>query len=497
MTSEISSVVHNYDTLKVRAEALSPTSHPDTINTLVGDISGQGAIYRNTLMRTIKEKTGMTLEAQRNALYERKENADPDHLDLAYAVIDELGYDNLLSTSAHLWTWDNCGTWKSIPDRKIKQIVQVGIKGGGEAVSRGLVDGVTEVLKTHAFRPEHEWNLKQDAINVLNGELHWNGSDWDLKPHKREHYLTTQIPHQYDPNAECPRFTAFLKEIFAGDEDAEDKERALLEMMGYTLACNTKFERFVLLIGGGANGKSVVLDIIRLLVGGENACAVQPAEFSNKFQRAHLHLKLANLVTEIPEGSVMADAELKAIVSGELTTVERKNQHPFDFRPYATCWFGTNHMPHTRDFTDAIFRRALVMPFNNTFKIGVNADPMLKEKLARELSGILTMVLRSYGEALRRNKFTDPESCITAKQEWRIEADQVAEFISEMCELTVGWRTSSKELYEAYEGWARSAGINRKLGRKSFTTRLLKHGCDLDKSTGGIRMITGIELRKQ
>jgi hypothetical protein len=29
---------------------------------------------------------------------------------------------------------------------------------------------------------------------------------------------------------------------------------------------------------------------------------VQPSEFDNKFQRAHLHLKLANIVTEIKRG---------------------------------------------------------------------------------------------------------------------------------------------------------------------------------------------------
>ena len=61
-------------------------------------------------------------------------------------------------------------------------------------------------------------------------------------------------------------------------------------------------------------------------------------------------MKLANLVTEIAEGAVMADAELKAITSGELTTAEHKNKDPFDFQPFSTCWFGTNHMPHTRDF---------------------------------------------------------------------------------------------------------------------------------------------------
>ena len=46
----------------------------------------------------------------------------------------------------------------------------------------------------------------------------------------------------------------------------------------------------------------------------------------------------------------MADAQLKALVSGELTTAEHKHKPPFDFYPFATNWFGTNHMPHTETF---------------------------------------------------------------------------------------------------------------------------------------------------
>jgi putative DNA primase/helicase len=485
----------DYEGLNIRAEALTNESPPDMINEVVKDMSGLDRLQKRFMMKTIKKQTGIPLEDLKGALYDNKEKDEPDHLDLARAVIDKIGKDNLLSTTAHVWLWGNIGTWKAIPDRKLKQLVQNIIESQGEAISRGLVDSVSDVFKSAIFKPEHEWDLERDAINVQNGELTWNGTAWELRPHCREHYLTTQVPHEYNPQATAPRFIKFLQEIFAGDVDAGDKARALLEMMGYTLTCHARFERFALLVGSGANGKSVVLEVIRLLVGRENVSAVQPSQFGNRFQRAHLHLKLANLVTEIAEGSEIADAELKAIVSGELTTVEHKNKDPFSFRPYATCWFGTNHMPHTRDFSEALFRRALVIPFNNTFKAGVNADTTLKSKLAAEMQGILNMALQAYGEALKRGSFTEPESCLTAKKEWRTEADQVAQFIEEMCILEAGAVISSSEIYSEYEGWTKSAGINRKLNRQNFTKRLSRHGCEPVKGAGGARMIAGIRLR--
>ncbi|PJB72851.1 MAG: hypothetical protein CO093_02055 [Alphaproteobacteria bacterium CG_4_9_14_3_um_filter_47_13] len=380
---------------------------------------------------------------------------EPDHLELAREVIDHIGADNLLGTVAHVWRWHDSGVWRPVPDRAIKQDVQRSLENNSRQVFRGTVDAIADVLKTETHAPEHEWNVNQDAVNVLNGELHWNGAEWELQPHCREHYRTTQVPVAYDPQAGCQRFTQFLTEIFQNNPDGQDKALALLEMIGYTLVSHARFERFALLIGPGANGKSVVMEVVRALVGSESVAAVQPSQFGNKFQRAHLHLKLANLVTEIAEGGEIADAELKAITSGELTTAEHKNKNPFDFCPFCTCWFGANHMPHTRDFSDALFRRALVIPFNRIFK-GVDADPHLKIKLLDELPGIMNLAMQAFGEVMKRGTFTEPQSCLAAKQEWRLEADQAAQFTDEKCVIKPEAAIGSGELYNEYRTLCKS-----------------------------------------
>jgi len=418
-----------------------------------------------------------------------------DHLILAREVILQVGKENLLATDTHVWRWHDTGVWRTIVDREIKQCVQHALEQIGHTVKRGLVDAVADVLKTEIFAKEHEWDRDRDAINFPNGELHWTGAVWELRKHCREHYRTTQIPYAYDSNAECPRFVQFLEEIFQGDADGKDKATLILELLGYTLVSNARLEKFVLLIGPGANGKSVLLDAIRVMVGMDNITAVQPSQFNNRFQRAHLHLKLANLVTEIAEGAEIADAELKAITSGELTTAEHKFGHPFNFRPFSTCWFGSNHLPHTRDFSDALFRRAIVIQFNRVFKEGEDADPYLKDKLMAEMPGIISMALQAFGEVLKRNKFTESTSCKQAKQEWRIEADQVAQFIGELCEVEPGAEIASKDLYQAYTFWADAAGIVRKLNRKNFTGRIMRLGGQTCKGTAGARMIAGIKLK--
>jgi 4-hydroxy-tetrahydrodipicolinate reductase len=44
------------------------------------------------------------------------------------------------------------------------------------------------------------------------------------------------------------------------------------------------------------------------LLGSENVAGVQPCNFDNRFQRGSLHQKLANIVTELKQGEVIADA---------------------------------------------------------------------------------------------------------------------------------------------------------------------------------------------
>jgi len=250
----------------------------------------------------------------------------------------------------------------------------------------------------------------------------------------------------------------------------------------------------VILLGNGANGKSVLLHIAEQLVGNANVAAVQPSQFDNRFQRAHLFGKLVNIVTEIAEGAEIADAALKGIVSGERTTAEQKHKDPFDFHPFSTCWFGTNHMPHCRDFSDAIFRRAIILSFNQKFE-GSARDVHLRQKLNMEMPGILNLSLEGMAGVFERGEFTHCPSSEIAKKQWRFECDQVEQFVTDTCELASGIRTSSNDIYQSYTNWAKEMGVKRILGHNGLTQRLQKLGVETKRGTNGRRMLSGITIK--
>ncbi|OZA29340.1 MAG: hypothetical protein B7X91_02550 [Hydrogenophilales bacterium 17-64-11] len=447
---------------------------------------------RDTLHKLISKKARVTLASlKQDAKHFQYSTApvDSDHITVARAVIRALGEGNLLHADGFLWIWKGDGVWRCADDRELKQIIHAA--AASSTLTANVVGSVLDMAKTEVHRPGHRFDENPIAINCPNGELVLENGNWVLLAHDRENYRTAMIPVAYDPTADAPRFRQFLVEIFAGDKDAANKARVLLEALGYTLIPSCHLEKFFMLIGPGANGKSVVLSVLVELLGRAHVSAVQPSKFEHSFQRAHLHGKLANIITEIAEGAEIADAQLKSLVSGEMTTAEHKHKPPFDFTPYAKHWFGTNHLPHTRDFSDALFRRSIILSFNNKFE-GANRDVHLIDKLRAELPGILNMALAGLKRLLENNAFTECTSSAEIARKWRVEADQVAQFVGDACETGKGHSVTSADLYGSYRFWADGAGVRHTLNRNNFTTRLERLGYSACRGTGGTRKISGL-----
>lgn len=477
------------------AAKLHSESDSSDIRAIISQADHLDIINKRRILGLIRQQTHLPFETL-NQLIKRYKSEEPCDLDLAIELAEELGRENILFAQSYVWQWNNQGVWRRLEERAVKNLVQNFIKSKRRNITKTTVDSINDLFKNAMFKENHKFDVgPQECVNCLNGELSLVDGKWVLGAHNREHYRITQIPVLFDEYAKAPRFIRFLDEIFAGDHDSQEKQQAILEMMGYTLMAHCRHERFIILVGSGANGKSVLLAVLEMLVGIDNIAGIQPSQFSNKFQRAALQSKLANIVTETKQGEIIDDASLKAIVSGEPSTVEQKFRDPFTMRPFATCWFGTNHLPSTRDFSDALFRRALIILFNAVFKPELgNCDPSLKEKLQNELPGILSLALGAYAKALK-DGFTIPESCQKAREEWRIEADQVAQFVEDRCERIPISREYSAGLYQRYKLWTQDNGVQNPLSFKSFRERLTRLGFKPARDNTGARMVSGIKLK--
>ena len=58
----------------------------------------------------------------------------------------------------------------------------------------------------------------------------------------------------------------------------------------------------------------------------------------------------------------------------------------------------------------------------------------------------------------RRGEFTKAASVEERKKEWRLDCDQVAQFVDDRCVLSPEFFETSYKLYNAYEDWTKEAG---------------------------------------
>lgn len=150
-------------------------------------------------------------------------------------------------------------------------------------------------------------------------------------------------------------------------------------------------------------------------------------------------------------------------------------------------------MPHTRDFSPALFRRAIIFRFGRTFATH-EQDPNLKDKLMTELPGILKEAIWAYAHAvLGRNGFTEAPSSVEEKKAWRLEADQVAGFVDECCISDPLGIVPIGELFNFYQKWASHQGLKLTLNKKNFRSRLTNLGFG-QGSRREARTVSGLQI---
>src|SRR5262249_32096990 len=89
-----------------------------------------------------------------------------------------------------------------------------------------------------------------------------------LREHRREDYITTLCPTEYDPAAAAPVFMKFLQDVFCGDEEVIDFVR---RFFGYCLTGDVREEVLPIFGGGGSNGKSTPINAVMHTRGGDYA----------------------------------------------------------------------------------------------------------------------------------------------------------------------------------------------------------------------------------
>ncbi|WP_028318360.1 phage/plasmid primase, P4 family [Desulfobulbus elongatus] len=324
---------------------------------------------------------------------------------------------------------------------------------GIEATKGRVEDAVFQVRMMSTIPHGRKLNDTPDLICIRNGMCHID--TFEVRPHAKDYYATIQIDVDFDPHhpARCDRWLRFLLETIVTPAAINQ----LQEFFGYCLTRETRFDKCLLLLGPGSDGKSKVVKVLRQMVGPANTAAVSFENLQDQFHRATLFNKMLNVSTEISNKAMESDY-FKAIVTGDPVNAAFKNVDPFEFTPFVKLCYSMNKMPKVMDNSDGFYRRLLPISFKNQFF--ENADHYLEEKLLAELSGIFAWSLVGLKRLRERGGFSTCEETRDLLADYRRLNNPVYAFVEDRCLLDAspGSYTDKDGLYKAYATYCREKG---------------------------------------
>lgn len=243
-----------------------------------------------------------------------------------------------------------------------------------------------------------------------------------LLPFSPDYHVTYYHPYDFDPKAKCPRFDNFIHEVLP-----DRTSRMILQMflglglvergMAYNLyggGASSKVEMCLLLIGGGANGKSVLFDIACALFGNDKVSKMDYSELTadgDEGMRGRYPIRNAifnwSSDSDPRKFGRRNTGMFKRMVSGEPIPIRSlgKNISEPESVPYLI--FALNDLPLSDDASLGFIRRLQYVSFDVTIP-KERQDPELAGKIIeKELSGVFNWVFRGSLE-IRRRKFQFP-----------------------------------------------------------------------------------------
>lgn len=382
-----------------------------------------------------------------------------------------------------------------------------------DAVS-ALPDKERTALLKHALRSESERALKaaiglavdelpvlpdafdQDRmlLNLTNGTLDLRTGV--LRPHDPADLLSRVAPVAFDSDATCPRWLAFLDQIFERDQHRID---FVQKALGYCLTGSTSERVVFIAYGAGRNGKTTLSRLIMSILGDYAKRTPTETIMAKKHESGIPNHDLAPLVgvrfatvSETEEGRKLNVSKVKDMAGDEVMTARFLYQEEFNFRPQFKLWISTNHKPVIPGNDQAIFDRFRMIPF--TYRIPEDQiDKTLEAQLAAERSGILNWLLDG---CLRwqREGLAPPKEVTEATDTYRQEMDQLGNFLDEMCVKGEGLMVPSGTLYAVYKKWCET-NSEQPISGVWFGRNIAERGFEVVRTgKNNVRTIKGLAI---
>ncbi len=315
----------------------------------------------------------------------------------------------------------------------------------------GFINNVLDYIRRHSL-----YDFKDEWLALDNGII--NPATLDIVGFTPEIVTRIKLSVTHDKDAQCPTWDNFIAEC-------KSDPVLLQETGGYPLLPAYPWQRAIMLLGGGGQGKSVFLRVLAEIMNTDNVSAASLQTLvDNRFGTNSLYGKLANIAGDIPDMALSNTATFKGLTGDDRIRAEEKGKPAYEFWNRAKLLFSANQLPPTKDKSSGYMRRWVLIDFNRPMV--TNPNPRLAAELLAEKSGIFNWMLAG-AKRLSEKGFTytsDPEEMAKRYIE---RSEPVTLFLEECCQDDFDGFESVKSLHAVYNAWTRR-NHKKKMGSREF-----------------------------
>lgn len=370
---------------------------------------------------------------------------------------------------------DNKSMWvftNPVYRRKGEELIKEEItRNLGMYLRQKHINEVVSKIKNMTVHERHELEREKRYIPLKNG---WYDLENDeLVDPQPDVFLTNEIPVEYDEDADCEKIIDFIHDV------VEDENVPLIqEMIGYTLYKAYPIAKAFMLLGSGENGKSTFLEMLEEFIGRQNVANPSLYELLyNKFAKADLHGKLANIHADLSSGELKKTGNFKMLTGGDYIRAEEKYQDGFEFINHAKLIYSANELPKTFDDTDAFWRRWIPIKFPYKFTSNPDdghkdKDPEIIDKITtdEQLSGLFNWAVEGLQRVLRNGEFSTTDSTERMLAGWQAQSNPLNTFIENCVEVDKQSYVTKDDFHSAYTAFCNDMDAEpmskQKVGRK-------------------------------
>jgi P4 family phage/plasmid primase-like protien len=491
---------HAYADLQALADDAQPTSPPTepiaapALDFLESD-DDPHRLARVNLERYAKHREGATLRLWRSEWYTWKQSRG------AYRKIEERELRAKVTSSIRS-EFEQCwqrkmSAWEKKSKAGETEEPPPNVQKVTKTLVSNVIDATASMVVVSSAADQMTWiddgqRQRRNYVSMANGILDVESvlaeKDLDecLLPHTPKWFSSICLPYKFDADATCPKWEAFLEKNLELDPE---RIKILQEWAGYLLLPDTGEQKFLVLEGEGANGKSVYCAAINAMLGGDNCSHIPLELFADRFAKSQTLGKLVNISADVGELDKVAEGYLKSFTSGDVMYFDRKGIPGVDCTPTARLMLACNNRPRFSDRSSGIWRRMLLIPWRIT--IGSrdrirNMDKPWWWEQSGELPGIFNWALIGLERLRKQQGFTDSHLSSEALEDYKIESNPARAFLLENLEPTEDGGVKATLIYKLYSKWAVENGY-RALGERLFGKEVKRVFPKSDRKRGGNR----------